>query len=166
MRLTEIPDGTRVFIDANIILYALAHQSAQCRAFLGRCAAGQIEGWITTIVVAELCHRRMMMEARGRGLVSSHPAKELARKPATVRKLATYAGEVRALLGGGLVVEAVQPADFHPALHLQNTLGLLTNDSLNLAVAQRLDLRDIASVDAHLEGLPGLSVYQPKDLKI
>jgi predicted nucleic acid-binding protein len=165
MKLPKIPEGTRVFVDANIILYTLADQSDQCRSFLARCAAGEVEGWITTIVAAEICHRRMMMEARSRGLVASNPAKELARKPATVRKLATYADEVRALLGGGLFVETVQPGDFYPALDFQHTHGLLTNDSLNLAVARRLGLHDIATADAHFDGVAGLTVHRPEDIE-
>lgn len=165
MRLTKIPDGSRVFVDANIILYTLAGQSEQCRAFLARCASGQVEGWISTIVAAEICHRRMMMEARARGLVSSNPAKELGRRPAIVRKLSTCADEVRALLGGGLFAEAVQTADFHPALEFQHAHGLLTNDSLNLAVARRLGLHDIATADNHFDGVVGLGVYRPEDVE-
>lgn len=165
MRLAKIPDGARIFVDANIILYALAGQSDQCHAFLSRCASGQVEGWITTIVAAEICHRRMMMEARVRGLVSSNPARELGRKPAATRKLFAYAEEVRALLGGGLFTEAVQPADFHPALEFQHAHGLLTNDSLNLAVARRLGLRDIATADTHFDGAVGMAVYRPDDVE-
>jgi len=165
MKLTKIPDGTRVFVDANIILHTLAGQSEQCRAFLARCASGEVEGWITTVVAAEICHRRMMMEACSRGLVSSNPAKELGRKPSAVRKLSAYAEEVRALLAGGLFAEAVQPADFHPALEFQNTHALLTNDSLNLAVARRLGLREIATADTHFDGVAGLGVYRPEDIE-
>lgn len=166
MKLAKIPDGTRVFVDANIVLYTLSGQSNQCRAFLARCASGEVEGWITTIVAAEICHRRMMMEARSRGLVSSNPAKELGRKPATVRKLSAYADEVRALLAGGLFAEAVQPADFHPALEFQHTHGLLTNDSLNLAVARRLGLHDVATADTHFDGVAGVAVHRPDDMEV
>jgi predicted nucleic acid-binding protein len=166
MKLAKIPDGTRVFVDANIVLYMLARQSEQCRTFLMRCASGELEGWITTIVAAEICHRRMMLEARARGLVSSNPAKELGRKPAAVRKLSSYAEEVRALLGGGLYVEAVQAGDFHSALEFQHAHGLLTNDSLNLAVARRLGLRDIATADMHFDGVGELGIYRPDDIEV
>lgn len=166
MKLAKIPEGARVFVDANIILYMLANQSEQCRGFLARCASGDLEGWITTTVVAEVCHRRMMLEARARGVASSNPAKELGRRPAAVRKLTAYADEARALLGGGLYVEAVQPADFYPALEFQHAHGLLTNDSLNLAVARRLGLHDIATADVHFDGVGELAVYRPDDIEV
>ena len=166
MKLAKLPEGARVFVDANIILYMLANQSEQCRAFLARCVSGELEGWITTVVVAEVCHRRMMLEARARGVVSSNPAKELGRKAAAVRKLFAYADEARALLGGGLHVEPVLPSDFYPALEFQSGQGLLTNDSLNLAVARRLGLHDVATADVHFDGVGGLAVYRPDDIEV
>ena len=164
VKLAKVPAGVRILVDANILLYALARQSEQCRAFLGRCASGEVEGWVTTTVVAEVGHRRMMMEAQAAGLVRAHPAKELGRKPEAVRKLTVSAEEVRALLGGGLRVEPVLPGDFLPALELQQSHGLLTNDSLNLAAARRLGLKNVATADPQFDRIPGLSLYRPEDV--
>ena len=69
-------------------------------------------------------------------------------------------------MGGGLYVEAVQPADFYPALEFQHAHGLLTNDSLNLAVARRLGLHDIATADVHFDGVGELAVYRPDDIEV
>jgi predicted nucleic acid-binding protein len=165
MKLARIPDGARVLVDANIVLYMLAHRSAQCREFLERCAAGAVEGWISTIVAAEVCHRRMMLEARAQGVVAANPAKDLGRKPAQVRKLSAYREEARALLGGGLFVETVLAADFHCALEFQHSHGFLTNDSLNLAVARRLGIRHMATADTHFDGVGGVGVFRPDDIE-
>lgn len=164
MTINEVADGARVLVDANIVLYVLAGKSPQCRKFLSRCAEGSIEGIITTVVAAEICHRRMILEAAARGLVSSNPAKALGRERSKVRKLTDYADEVRDLLGGGLTAEAVRPEDFPVALEFQNRHGLLTNDSLNLAAARRLGLRDIATADSHFDSIVGWRVYRPRDL--
>ena len=45
-------------------------------------AAREIIGVLSTIVVAEFCHRRMMQEAQSRGLAAANPAKALAQNPA------------------------------------------------------------------------------------
>ena len=71
MSLDAIPAGARVLVDANILIYAKRGMSAQCRRFLERCAQRKISGVLTTIVVAEFCHRRMMQEAQSRGLSGS-----------------------------------------------------------------------------------------------
>ena len=164
MNLDDVPHGSRVFIDANIIIYMLAGKSSQCRSFLWRCERSSIEGWISTLVVAEVAHRRMMQEAQSRQLTGSNPARGLSQRPELVRQLSVYADEVRNLLGGGLSVETVHSEDFFVALELQNQYGLLTNDSLNLAVARRLALNEIATADANFDQIGGIAVYKPEDL--
>jgi predicted nucleic acid-binding protein len=164
MNLSDILSNSRVFVDANIVLYALQHRSRQCRSFLERCAAGSIEGYISTIVLAEIAHRRMMQEAQQRGVVGSNPSRSLSEKPELVRQLSLYAEDVRDLLDGGLVVETVQSEDFLIALELQEQNGLLTNDALNLAVTKRLGIREIATADKIFDSVQGIIVYKPGDL--
>jgi predicted nucleic acid-binding protein len=164
MNLDDILNGSRVFVDANIIIYMLGRKSVQCRRFLMRCDSHAIEGWITTSVVAEVGHRRMMHEAQARQLISSNPARALAQKREIVRQLSIYAEEIRNLLGGGLMVETVRPDDFFVALELQKQHGLLTNDALNIATARRLGINEIATADAHFDRIQGIIVYKPDDL--
>ena len=166
MNLDDIRNGSRIFVDANILIYALRGSSPQCRTFLSRCDSGAIEGWITTSVVAEFSHRRMIQEAQSLGLVGSNPTRTLAEKPALLRQLNRYPEEVRDLLAGGLQVETVRPEDFHLALEFQQQFGLLTNDSLNLAVARRIVLTDIATADRGFDAAQGFIVYKPSDIVI
>jgi len=71
MSLDATPAGARALIDANILIYAKRGMSAQYRRLLERCAERQVIGLLTTIAVAEFCHRRMMQEAQTRGLSGS-----------------------------------------------------------------------------------------------
>ena len=164
MNLDELRNGTRVFIDANVLIYGIRRSSLQCRGMLARCESGALEGIVTTTVAAEVGHRRMMEEARAKGLIGSNPARALSEQREVIRQLSSYADEVRDLLGGGLIVEAVLPDDFHLALELQQQFGLLTNDSLNLAVARRLGIADIATADRGFDAAQGFIVYKPADI--
>ncbi len=164
MSLAELPDGQTVLVDANILLYAIQGASAEALAFLRRCSAGKLTAVVTSIVVGEFCHRGMVTEARSAGLAGSNPAQALARKPALFRKLSVYADDVRDLLDSPMIFEAVQRVDFVLALELQRAHALLTNDSLNLAVARRLAIRDIATADRNFDGVPDLAVHRPADL--
>ncbi len=83
----DIPAGSRVLLDANGLIYARRGVSAQCQRLLERCAAGEVAGILTTLVLAEYCHRRMMQEAQSRGLAATNPAKALGENPALVRQL-------------------------------------------------------------------------------
>ena len=73
MNLEDILNASRVFVDANIILYALDHKSPSCRRFLERCEGGVVDGVITTVTLAEVTHRRMVEEARSNGLAGFEP---------------------------------------------------------------------------------------------
>ncbi|HRZ37063.1 MAG TPA: type II toxin-antitoxin system VapC family toxin [Candidatus Paceibacterota bacterium] len=164
MNLDAIPAGARVLIDANVLIDAKRAMSAQCRRLLHRCAQREVSGVLTTILLAEVCHRRMMQEARSRGLSGSNPAKALAENPAPVRQLTQYRQEVEDLLSGDLFVLAVESADFTKAIELQRMHGLLTNDSLNLAVGLRVGVNLLATADPQFDSIPDITVFRPEDL--
>ena len=144
MNLDDILSGSRVLVDANIIIYMLGRKSPQCRSFLARCESGAVQGWITSTMTAEVCHRRMMQEAQSRGLAGSNPARALGQNKRLIQQLTQYADETRNLLGGGLEVEVVKIEDYYLALELQRQHGLLT-------------------IDANFDHIQGLIVYKPGD---
>ena len=164
MRLDDIPAGARILVDANILLYAKRGMSAQCRRFLDRCAQREVNGVLTTIVVAEFCHRRMTQEAQSRGLSGSNPAKALSQNSALVRQLIQYRQDMEDLLAGELAMLGIEQADFAKALELQQLHGLLTNDSLNLAAALRAGVNLLATADPQFDAVSGLTVFKPDDL--
>jgi len=61
-----------------------------------------------------------------------------------------------------VTVEPVNPGHFHAAQQLCARYGLLTNDALLIAVMQSLGLTDLASNDADLATVPGLTLWQPR----
>lgn len=63
-----------------------------------------------------------------------------------------------------LWLEPVVPQDFRLALELQRSPGLLTNDSLNVAVAKRLNIVHLATADRGLADVPDMTIYVPDDL--
>jgi predicted nucleic acid-binding protein len=164
MSLAGIAAGRTVLIDTNILLYHAQGASTEASAFLERCASGEITGLLTSVILAEFGHRRMILEAAAAGLVTSNPARTLAQKPHLIRTLSAQAEAVRNLLDSALIFETLQKEDFVLALELQREHALLTNDSLNLAVARRLAIRDLATADHHFDQVPDVSVHRPDDL--
>jgi predicted nucleic acid-binding protein len=164
MSLDTIPPGAQVLIDANIFIYAKCGLSAQCRRLLERCVQHDLNGVLTTVVVAEVCHRRMMQEAQSRGLSGPNPANALAQNPALVRQLTQYRQDVDDTLAGELLVLAVEGADFAKATALQRSHGLLTNDSLSLAAGLRNGVNLVATADPQFDSIPGVTIFKPDDL--
>jgi len=152
------------FIDANILIYARRGMSEQCRVLLERCAQREVSGVLTTIALAEFCHRRMMQEAQSQGLSGSNPARALGQNPALVRQLIQYRQDLEDLIAGQFSVLNIAETDFVKALELQRLHGLLTNDSLHLAAGLRVGVNRLATADPQFETVPGITVFKPDDL--
>lgn len=164
MSLENIPTGSAVLLDANILIYARRGASVQCQRLLARCAAQEIRGFLTAIAVAEFCHRRMMQEAQSLGLIASNPAKALSQNTLLLRQLSQYRRDVEDLLAGDLMILPTDAADVQLALELQQRHCLLTNDSLHLAAALRANVPALATSDSSFDLIPNLTVYKPIDL--
>lgn len=164
MNLQDIVNGSTVLIDTNVLLYARAHRSPQCRQFLVRCEQSAVNGVVTLPILAEFSHRCMIQEAQGNRLVGSNPARTLSERPELVRQLSAYADSVRDLLDSALVVAEWHAQDMLIALELQKQHGLLTNDSLNLAIARRHGIKDIATADKSYDNVQGVIIYKPEDI--
>ncbi len=165
MSLRDILDGALIFVDANIFVYAVERRSPQCRQLLDRIDGEAVRAFSSAIVLAEVCHRRMVNEAREAGLISgANPARLLGERPDGVQRLSIYAQNTRDLLDSPISFEPVRLEDFYVALELQRQHGLLTNDSLNFAVAKRLGIQAIATADKSFDNVPGLIIYKPEDI--
>ena len=75
--LPNLPDRTFVCIDANILVYALAGQSAQCRQLIERCVREEVSAVVLFETVNEVTHRFMIAEAVAKGVITAGGAKAL-----------------------------------------------------------------------------------------
>ena len=85
--LASIPHGEDVLIDANVLVYGALALSAQCQELLRRCALRDLSGFTTIETLSDACHRLMVGEAAGRGLIARPNAANLQGKPHVVRVL-------------------------------------------------------------------------------
>ncbi|MGH9846781.1 MAG: type II toxin-antitoxin system VapC family toxin [Blastocatellia bacterium] len=164
MDIDFLPSGARALIDANIFIYYLGGASAECRDFLRRVARNEVEAHLTTTIIAEVLHRRMMAEAITKGLISpGQPLKKLKANPAVITTLTDYITEIEKLLRLPLRVTEVTAADIAASHDLHRQYGLFVNDSINLACAVRLGLADIVTHDADFNRVPNIRVWEPTD---
>lgn len=163
--INALPAGARCFVDANIFIYHLAAASPDCTSFIDRLATGDFHAHITTIVTAEVLHRRMMAEALAKGIVTSGQLlKKLKANSSLITQLSDYIAEVEDLLLLPLEVIEATAADMSASHKLRRRHGLFVNDSINLACAERLALTDIATHDADFSRVPSMTVWSPTDI--
>jgi predicted nucleic acid-binding protein len=152
-------------VDANIFIYYLAGSSPDCKSFLQRIANGEIVGYLTTVIIAEVLHRRMIGEAVAKGLVTPNkPLNSLKANPALIQKLAEHSLEIQKLLSLPLGVIQVEQNDITRSHTLRRTHGLFVNDSINLACAERMGLTNVVTNDSDFGRVPGIDLWKPTDV--
>lgn len=165
MTLDQVLPGSRVFIDSTIFIYHFTGASADCRRFLERCERGDLKGITSTVVLAEVAHRLMMIEAVSRGLLTTgNVVRKLRAKPELVTSLETYREQVERI---PLMGVAILPLDMKSLLHshdFRKKYGLLVNDSLVAATATLAGLRTLATADSDFKRVAELETYEPADL--
>jgi predicted nucleic acid-binding protein len=162
--LTSLASGEEVLLDANIIVYGVNVKSAQCRDLLRRCATGDVSGYTTVEILAEACHRLMLSEAVGRGLIQRPNASSLQGKGHVIRQLQDYWIRLENLRAGALAVLPLDEYRFARAQGLRQQHGLMTNDSLVLAAADVFGIPALSTNDDDFDNVLWLDIYKPNDL--
>jgi predicted nucleic acid-binding protein len=168
MNLDDIPSGSLCVLDTNILLYAEQGASLQSQRLLRRIEQLDVTGVLPQPVWQETMHRLMLTEAIMLGHVRGpNPARQLARKPEVVKRLTLYREKIGALITLGLGFEPCRETDlWEKALEIQERYGLLTNDSLIVAMALRIEAEALASTDAGFGNIKEIRVYVPSDVKL
>ena len=154
MRLADLAAGATIFVDANILVYALSSHpiyGASCDLFLDRVENQEILAVTSTHVLGEVVHRMMTIEASNRfAWPTQGIANRLRRHPAV--------DEIQTARVGFL---PVNPAQVFMAADLTQQTGLLYGDALIVAAMRDHGFTQLASLDADFEVVPGLTRYAP-----
>ena len=163
--LLELADGSNVLVDANVFINALNGTSPQCIRLLDRCVREKVSGLTTIETVNEACHRLMLLEAVGTGVISRHSASLLKRKPEAVKKLRRYWELTRTIFDDlNLAIIPLDEPRVRRADEIRTRYGLLTNDSMLIAAAREYEIDCIASHDSDFDDIDGITVYKPRDI--
>jgi predicted nucleic acid-binding protein len=165
MKLEDLPDGERICVDANILIYHFTGISSECRTFLQRCEARQVEAFTGVHIVLEVMHRLMLLEALRKGLISGGQlARKLKERPEIVKSLREYNRSIQQLPRMRIRVRAITSTIVRASEAVRVQEGLLTNDSITVALMRQVGLTAVATYDADLGRIAGLRVYQPGDI--
>ena len=165
MTLADVAAGTTVFVDANILIFALVNHpthGAACDAFLDRAENQEIIAVTSTQVLEEVVHRMMTLEACDRlGWPVQGIANRLRRHPAQVQQLVRPRQALDEIAVARVTALAITPAHVSLATDLSRQTGLLYGDALTVAVMRDQGLTQVASLDADFDRVAGLTRYSP-----
>jgi predicted nucleic acid-binding protein len=164
-RLTNLPTKAHVFVDTNIFALYYIDQGLlgqACRDFLLRTTRRQVSGYTSVAVVAEAIHRVMVAEAAAQLSLSSQKTVEhLQKHPELIQKLTrhlTVASDIHRL---GIDILPITYKELHGSKNIRANFGLMTNDSLIVAVMRSHKLYHLATHDAGFARVTDLQVWRP-----
>ena len=166
MPLSGIPAGTRVFLDANMQVYHFLQVEplAQiCRMLFGRIARREIRAFTSADVAADVIHRVMVAEAVAEfGLQRGDAVSYLKAHPQAVRELQQYKTIPREFTLARIHILAITYREIHNSKQFRDEYGMLTNDSVILAVMRRHKLVHLVTNDDDFKRVPGIKVWLPR----
>lgn len=165
MDIKSLPAGARCLVDANILIYHFGGLSPDCSDFISRVARREVEAHLTTVVIAEVLHRRMMLEAVAKNpALASQTLKKLKSNSGVIASLTDYITEVEDLLRLPFRTTTVTATDIARSHDLRRSENLFVNDSLNLAAALRRGITNVITHDADFNRIAAITVWEPSDV--
>lgn len=164
--LEQLPRGAVVCADANILAFHFVeheHLSAASRAFLARSVRKEIRVFTPVIAASDATHRVMISEAGRRlGLTSSPKIlRYLKKHPQLVRQLRENLDVVGKLHKLGVDILPVTYRDLHNSKWIRRKFGLLTNDSIIVAMMRSRRIVHLATNDRDFQRVKGIKVWMP-----
>ncbi len=162
--LAELPLASRVFIDANILIYHFTRTpiSAACTAFLERVAEAAVVGVTSTTALTEVQHRLMVLMAIGRYTLDRRVAvRRLREQPEMVRTLAVYREAMHQVEEFGIEILPVTHQTVRQTTAVTAEHGILTTDALHVAVMREAGIEDMATNDVDIQRLTGIRIWVP-----
>jgi predicted nucleic acid-binding protein len=162
----DVPAGTTVFIDANILHYALVPTppfSEHVYPLMDRLSAGEVTGVVSIQVLADAQHKTMMsLLAAQYNLPRSKLVGWAKKHPAEICALAGLTEAVQLLRSAAVRIVPLDDALLDEAARISTQYGLLTNDSLIVALIERHGITDLATNDDDFDRVPGIRVWKPR----
>ena len=164
MTVDDLPPGTHLCVDANVLIYHFTGLSQQCRRFLLRCQAGELRAVCPAHIGLEVLHRLMMLEAVQRGLAGTSPARRMGETPERVRELRRAYASFELLESFGIKMLSLSPQALArtPWWSLQH--GLLANDAGLVAVMEDHGVAHLITADRQFLAVSQIQTWLVDDI--
>lgn len=168
--LSEVPSGLEIFVDANIFIYHFSGPTEftePCFNFLLRIEEGDLIGYTSTTVLTEILHRLMIIEATEKlDIEPKNAIRYLKRHPQEVKKLTSHLSVPEKIKQMGLNFLTTNADDLIASNEIKKEFGFLTNDSINLSIMKRYNLKNIATNDPDFERIAYIQVWKPSKMPL
>jgi predicted nucleic acid-binding protein len=162
MKLSDIPAGSVVFIDANVSLAVIFGERNALIAedFLARIESEEITGVTSVVVINEIFHRSLVAETcKLLGVSPSIALRKLKKEPEIFLSLHESWEVVSDFLKLPLTIYQLDIDTIRSALHYSKMFQLLSNDATHIALMAKNGIQAMASFDHDLERVDFIEFY-------
>jgi predicted nucleic acid-binding protein len=162
----DLPLGAEVFIDANILHYAVVPilpHTANVLPFIDGLRRGEFIGYLNFQSLSDAHHKTMASLAASQyQLTRSNIVGWLKSHPQAIKSLTGLAQAATMLSSLSLNLLPADSDLLAEAATIAQTHGLLTNDAIIVALMQRHGLTHLATNDDDFDRVPGITVWKPR----
>ncbi len=163
MSLGDVPEDTRIFIDANVFLNVALKQvhAGHCKDFLKKVHERKLRGFVSLVVLDEILFKLLQGEISNKFKVPLREAVGYAkRNPKCLPQLTKSWDAIENILSMNITVLDM-PKELNSVISNCKRYGLLTKDSLHVTVMEQNNIKDIATSDADFERVDFLTLWKP-----
>ena len=165
MLISVFPDDERMFCDSNILTYAFVgtdESKTVCYDLLNRCADQKIKLYTSPIQASNTIHRAMTNELVSElGIEPRKATNYLKQHPETIKQLRWYKTIPGQLSQARIQMLDVTYREIHNSKQYRDNYGLMTGDSLIVALMRRHNIRHLASNDEDFKCIPQIRLWRP-----
>ncbi len=164
MTFADLIRGASVFVDANIFVFHFQPHTlfgSSCTDLLRRVELGELSGFTSTLVLGEVAHRLMTLEASAQFGWPTRIVDRLKQNPVTVQGLVQFRAALQRIPQMGIQILTIATPLVDAAAGISQSTGLLTNDAMVVAVMKASGLTNLASHDTDFDRVLGLTRYAP-----
>ncbi len=166
MVLSDLEDGSSIFVDGNIFVYHFTRESKANPAssdFLERIERGTIHGFTSVSIIQEVTHRMMIIEAVAvlPGVKPKDLVKYLKTHSDAVKKLVNHQSIPSKIASFNLEIVSPGIDAIVRSQQMKKRYGFLSNDALTLQIMEDLRIDNLASNDSDFERVDFIKLYKP-----
>ena len=166
-RLANLFPKTKVFVDSNILMYALAKNSIyyqDCRQFITRIANGEIFGFLNPFVISEVLFKNLIAS-----VIKEYHPKDLMYfikgNPHVLKERKDIYEKTLRLLNLNLTMLSTDREIWMKAVILSTEYALLPNDAIHAATCSVHGIEHVATNDSDFERVSFLNIWKPEEIK-
>ena len=163
-KLSQLPDNTMIFIDANIFLSEILEEKNvidECIKFLDRTRNREITPCVSIIVLNEVFHRTLIADCIKTYNISSKNVLNFLKTNPNKLKTLKKAWKATSEIKGYVEVLTLSNKTFDNALKTSKKYGLLSNDAMHVEVMKAHEIKNIATNDSNFERVKGIKLWKP-----